>query len=45
MVMAAILFDGAGPFEQIVNIRWTEGTMRIQMKIGQAVSEKKTFKD
>ena len=37
--MAAILFNGAKPFEQIVNI---------QAKFGenlQVVSEKKTFKD
>ena len=43
--MAAILFNGAEPFEQIVNILSTEGPMWDLVKIVQAVSEKKTFKD
>ena len=38
MGMAAILYNCAEPFEQIVN-------MYILVKIGQAVSEKKAFKD
>ena len=41
MGMAAILFNSAEPFEQIVNIPSTEGPMW-NLKIGQAVSEKKT---
>ena len=45
MGMAAILFNGAEPFEQIVNIPSTEGPMWNLVKIGQVVSEKKTFKD
>ena len=43
--MAAILFDGAEPFEQIGNTLLTEGPMRNLVKIAQAVSEKKTFKN
>ena len=43
--MATILFSGAEPFEQIVNITSTEGPMRNILNIGQANSEKKTFKD
>ena len=45
MGMAAILFNGAEPFEQIGNILSTEGHMWNQVKTVQAVSEKKTFKD
>ena len=45
MGMAAILFNDAEPFEQIHNTPSTEGLMCNQVKIGQAVSEKKTFKD
>ena len=45
MGMAAILFDNAEPFEQIDNTLLTEGPMWNLMKIGQAVSQKKTFKD
>ena len=45
MGMAAILFNGAKPFEQIVNIPSTEGPMWSLKKMGQAVSEKKMFKD
>ena len=45
MDMAAILFNGAEPFEQIVNILSTEGPMWNLVKTVQAVSEKKTFKD
>ena len=41
MGMAAILFNDAEPFEQIVNILSTEGPMWILVKIVQAVSEKK----
>ena len=44
MGMAAILFIGAEPFEQIVNIPSIEGPMWNPKKMGQAVSEKKTFK-
>ena len=40
MGMTAILFRGAEPFEQIVNILSTEGPMRNLVKIVQAVSEK-----
>ena len=43
MGVAAILFNGAGPFEQIGNTFLTEGTMWNLMKITKAVSEK-TFK-
>ena len=45
MVMAAIVFNGAEPFEQIVNIPLSDGPMSNLVKIGQVVSEKKTFKD
>ena len=44
MGMAVILFNGAEPFEHIVNILSTEGPMWNLVKIGQVVS-KKTFKD
>ena len=44
MGMAAILFNVAKPFEQIVNILPTEGPMWNLVKIAQAVPEKKTFK-
>ena len=44
MGMAAILFNGAEPFEQIVNIPSTESPMWNLVKIGPAVSEK-MFKD
>ena len=44
MGMAAILFNGAEPFEQIVNILLTEGSIWNLMKSVEAVSEK-TFKD
>ena len=44
MGMAAILFSGAEPFDQIVNTPSKEGPMWNLVKIGQAVSEK-TFKD
>ena len=43
--MAAILSYGVDPFEQIINIPLTEGLIWNLVKIGQAVSEKKTFKD
>ena len=43
MDMAAILFNGTEPFEQIVNMPLTEGPMWDLVKIGEAVSEK--FKD
>ena len=41
MGMAAILFNGTEPFEQIVNIPSTEGPKWNLVKICQAVSEKK----
>ena len=44
MCMVAILFNGVEPFEQI-NILFTEGPMWNLVKISQAVSEEKTFKD
>ena len=44
MGMVAIVFSGAVPFEQIVNIPSTEGPMWNLVKICQAVSEK-MFKD
>ena len=42
--MAAILLNGAEPFEQILSILSTESPMWNLVKIAQAVSEKKTFK-
>ena len=45
MGMAGILFNGAEPFEQIVNIPLTEGPMWNLKKMDQVVSEKKMFKD
>ena len=45
MGMATILFNGAEPFKQIVNILSKEGPMWNMEKIAQAVSEKKIFKD
>ena len=42
--MVAILINGAEPFEQIDDTPLTEGTMWNLVKIGQAVSEKMTFK-
>ena len=44
MDMAAILFNGTEPFEQIGNTLSTEGPMYNLVKIAQAVSEK-TFKN
>ena len=44
MGMAAIMFNGAEPFEKIVNTPSKEGPMWNLVKIGQLVS-KKTFKD
>ena len=44
MGMAAILFNGAEPFEQIVNIPSTEGHIWNMVTIDDAVSEK-TLKD
>ena len=41
--MAAILFNGEEPFEQIINILPTEGPMWKPVKTAQAISEK-TFK-
>ena len=41
--MAAILFNGAEPFEQIVNVLWTEGPMWNLVKIVQVILEM-TFK-
>ena len=43
--MVNILFNDAEPFEQIDNTPLTESPMGNQVKICQAVSEKKTFKD
>ena len=45
MGMTAILFNGAERFEQIDNMCSTEGLKCNLVKKGQAVSEKKTFKD
>ena len=45
MGMAAILFNSEVPFEQTDNTPSPESPMRNLVKIGQAVSEKKTFKD
>ena len=45
MGMVAILFYHAEPFEQIDNTPSIEGPKWYLVKIGQAVSEKKTFKD
>ena len=45
MGMAAILFSGVEPVEQIVDIPSTESPMWNLVKIGQVVSEKKAFKD
>ena len=45
MDMAAIFYDGVEPFEQIGNILLTEGPMWNLVKIAQAVSERKTFKN
>ena len=45
MDMAAILSNGAEPFEQIGNALLTEGPMWNLVKIAQAVSDKKTFKN
>ena len=42
MGIAAILFNGPEPFEQIVNILLTEGPMLNVVKTDQAVSEKNT---
>ena len=43
--MAAILFNGAEPFDQIVNICSTEGPMCNLMNIFEEVLEENTFKD
>ena len=45
MGMTAILFNDAEWFEQIDNMPSTEGPKCKLLKIGQAVSEEKTFKD
>ena len=45
MDMAAILFNGAEPFKQMVNILSTEGSIWNLVKIAQAISEKKAFKN
>ena len=45
MDMAVILFNGTEPFEQYGNILSTEGPIWYLVKIAQAVSEKKTFKN
>ena len=36
--MAAILFNGAEPFEQIVNTLSTDGSMWNQLKIAEKIS-------
>ena len=43
--MLAILFNDAEPYEQIDNMPSTEGPNCNLVKTGQAVSEKKRFKD
>ena len=43
--MATILFNDAELFEQIYNMSSTEVTLCNLVKIGQAVSENKMFKD
>ena len=45
MGLAATLFNGVEPFEQIVNTPSIEVSMWNLVKIGRAVSEMKTFKD
>ena len=45
MGMVAILFNGAEPIEQFFNIFLTENPMWNLVKIAQAVSKKKTFKN
>ena len=45
MGMVAILFNGAEPLEQIVNILSIEGPMWNLVKIAQAVSEQKAFEN
>ena len=45
MGMAAILFNGAKPFEQIAKILSTESSMLNLAKNAQVVPEKKTFKN
>ena len=45
MGMTPILFNGAEPFEQIVNTLSTQSPIGNLVKIAQAVSEKKTFKN
>ena len=45
MDMAAIVFNGAKPFEQLGNTLLTECPKKNLVKIPPAVSEKKTFKD
>ena len=45
MGMAAILFNGTEPFEHIGITLLSEGPMWNLVKIGHAVSEKKTFKN
>ena len=45
MDIATILLSDAQPFEQINNIPLTEGLMWYLVKIGLAVSEKKTVED
>ena len=45
MDIAAILFNGAEPYEQIGNTLSTEGHMWNLVKIARVVSEKMTFKN
>ena len=43
--MAAILFNGAEPFEKILNTLSTESLMQNLVKIAKTISERKTFKN
>ena len=43
--MLATLFYNAEPFEQFYNMPSSEGPMWNLVKTGQAIPEKKTFKD
>ena len=45
MDMAAILFNGVEPFEQICNILSTVNPISSLVKIAQVVSEKKAFEN
>ena len=45
MGMVTILFSGAEPVDQSINILRQKTPCEYQLKTGQAISEKKTFKD